>query len=240
MLIKGLELDSEGFINVPKHIKKIRFDIGLSYCAPNSAVWLNDSDDVFVIGVEPNKFCVNSIKTNGLYCKQKGVKLSYPNDRFMLINCALDNVTDITEQMFYHMEGDPGTSSLLEPTDKLKYSVKEKSMVTTIPFSYLLSKIDFDRFEYIELVKTDTQGKDLDIIKSVGPFLEKIAYLNSEVNTFEFYHDNNKPNDFNEFILNNNFIKINDNSVVNGEVVDSTYFNEKYKDIKGEINYFVL
>ena len=186
LVIKGLVLDDNGKIKIPSHIKKIRFDIGLSYCAPNSALWLNN-DDVFVIGVEANKFCIETIKTKGLYCQQKGVKITYPNENFMLINCALDDVEDVVMKKFYHMEGDPGTSSLLDPTKNLRYGVKEVSDVVTIPFSYLLDKLSFENFDYIEMVKIDTQGKDLDIIKSAKGFLENIVYLNAEINTFEYY-----------------------------------------------------
>jgi hypothetical protein len=240
MKIEGLRLNENGLIDIPEGINKIRFDIGLSFSAPNSAVWLNQSVDTFVIGVEPNKFNIQSIKTNGLFCKQKNIKIPYPNDRFMLLHCALDNVSETTEKEFYHMDGDPGVSSLLEPTSKLHYKIREVSDVVTTSFKSLLDLIPYDRFEYVELVKTDTQGKDLDIIKSCGDKLDKIVYLNSEVNTFEYYHNNNKPNDFNDFILSNNFEKIGDNSIVDGEVVDSTYFNKKYDDIRGDINYFVL
>lgn len=240
MSINGLILDENGYIKIPDHINKIRFDIGLSYSAPNSAVWLKENKDIFVVGVEPNKYCVNAIKNNGLSCMKKNIRIFYPNERFMLLNCALDNVPELIKKPFYHMDGDPGTSSLLKPTSELKYNVKEVSEIDTIPFSYLLKLIPYNRFNHIELVKTDTQGKDLDIIKSTGDYLNKIVFLNSEINTFNFYHDNNKPNDFNEFMQTNNFMKILDNSIVRGEVVDSTYLNKNYLDIKDSINYFVL
>jgi hypothetical protein len=54
-------------INIPNHIKKIRFDIGLSYCAPNSTIWLDNDNETFVIGIEANKYAVERIKKNGYY-----------------------------------------------------------------------------------------------------------------------------------------------------------------------------
>ena len=233
-------LDNNGKFIIPEHIKNIRFDIGLSYCAPNSTIWLNDSDDTFVIGIEANKYACDRIISGGFIAHQKHLSFPYPHKNFILINVALDDVKEITTKPFYHMSSDVGVSSLLKPTDSLGHTLQEISDVTVIPFSFILEKIDWDRFDYIELVKIDTQGKDLDIIKSAGKFLDKIVYLNCEINTFDHYENNNKPNEFNDFLINNGFNFVLDNSFVNGEVVDRTYINNKFLNLKDKINYFVL
>lgn len=233
-------LNKEGKFIIPEHIKNIRFDIGLSYCAPNSTIWLNDSDDTFVIGIEANKYACDKIMSGGFISHQKQLSLPYPHNNFILINLALDNVENITSKPFYHISSDVGVSSLLKPTETLRHTLKEISDVTVVPFSYILEKIDWGRFDYIELVKIDTQGKDLDIIKSAGKFLDKIVYLNCEINTFDHYENNNKPNEFDDFLLNNGFNFVLDNSFVNGEVVDRTYINNKFLHLKDKINYFVL
>ena len=233
-------LDNNGKFIIPEHIKNIRFDIGLSYCAPNSTIWLNDSDDTFVIGIEANKYACDRIISGGFIAHQKHLSFPYPHKNFILINVALDDVKEITTKPFYHMSSDVGVSSLLKPTDSLGHTLQEISDVTVIPFSFILEKIDWDRFDYIELVKIDTQGKDLDIIKSAGKFLDKIVYLNCEINTFDHYENNNKPNEFNDFLINNGFNFVLDNSFVNGEVVDRTYINNKFLHLKDKINYFVL
>lgn len=233
-------LNKEGKFNIPKHITKLRFDIGLSYCAPNSTLWLNDSDDTFVIGIEANKYACDRIMTGGFIAHQKRLSFPYPHNNFVLINVALDDVEKITTKPFYHMSSDVGVSSLLKPTDNLEDTLQEISDVTVVPFSYILEKIDWDRFEYIELVKIDTQGKDLDIIKSAGKFLNKIVYLNCEINTFDYYENSNQPNEFNVFLTKNGFDFVLDNSFVNGEVVDRTFINNKFLHLKDSINYFVL
>ena len=138
------------------------------------------------------------------------------------------------------MNGDVGVSSLLKPTEALGDSIAELSDVDVVPLSYILEKIDWNRFEYIELVKIDTQGKDLDIIKSSGKYLDKIVYLNCEINTFNHYEDNPKPDDYNAYLFSNGFEAVLDNSFVNDEVVDRTYINKKFIDLKDKINYFVL
>jgi hypothetical protein len=131
-------------------------------------------------------------------------------------------------------------SSLLEPSELISNQVKEVIDVTVCSFYHILKKIDWDRFQHVELVKIDTQGKDLDIIKSAGNLLEKIVYLNCEINTFNYYKNNPKPNEFDSLLIENNFIPILDNSFVDGEVVDRTYLNKKFEHLKNNINYFVL
>lgn len=226
--------------NIPKNIKKIRFDIGLSNSAPNSSYWLNKNEDIFIIGVEANKYAVDSIIQNGLFTKQYKLYTLFPNKNFLLLNLALDNVDEPTTKLFYHMDQDVGVSSLLKPTKTLNYSIKELSNVNVYSFYDLLDKIDWNRFEYIELVKIDTQGKDLDIIKSAKNYLNKIVYLNCEVNTFNYYENNPKPHEFDEYMTANNFEKILNNSYVDGEVVDATYFNKNYETLRNKIDTFVL
>ncbi len=233
-------LDENGKFVIPSHIKNIRLDIGLSYCAPNSAIWISQTNDTFIIGIEANKYAADRIITNGLIAHQNGVSYSYPNPNFILLNIALDNVESKTTKPFYHMRGDVGVSSLLKPTEALGDSVAELSDVDVYPLSDILEKIDWERFEYIELVKIDTQGKDLDIIKSAGSYLDKIVYLNCEINTFNHYENNPKPEEYDLYLTNNNFEFVLDNSIVDNEVVDKTYINKKYLHLKDKINYFVL
>lgn len=236
--INGIILDNNLF-NIPDNITRIRFDIGLSYCGPNSAIWLteNTSNDLFVFGVEPNTDCLNQLKANGLHHNSHH-RIMLPHKNYMLIETAIDNVNEIVEQQFYQMNGDPGTSSLLEPTSLLPYSVKDIVNVKTLPFSMLLDLIPWDRFSVIELVKIDTQGKDLDILKSIGKYINKIAYLNVEINTFKHYKNNPQPHEVEEYITSIGFKKVLNNSTVDGEVVDATYVNPIYENLN--INYGVL
>jgi hypothetical protein len=233
-------LDENGKFIIPSNIKNIRLDIGLSYCAPNSTIWLNENPNTFVIGVEANKYAANTIMTNGFIAHQMNLSLQYPHPNFILLNIALDDVDTKTTKPFYHMSGDVGVSSLLKPTNELGDSILELSDVDVYSLSYILEKIDWDRFEYIELVKVDTQGKDLDIIKSAGKYLDKIVYLNCEINTFNHYENNPKPNEYDTYLFDNEFESVLDNSFVNNEVVDRTYINKKYIHLKDKINYFVL
>lgn len=193
--IKGLRLNDDGKLNIPSHIKKIKFDVGLSWCAPNSASWLqNDSNnELFVIGIEPNRFACKRIGNKVLNPHPPYEKYILNENNYMLLNCAIDNVSGLTMQDFYHVGGDPGTSSFLKPTSKLEkrhgLKVKEVSKVVTIPLSFILEKIPWDRFDYIEQIKTDCQGKDLDVVLSCNDFLEKIVFFDCEVATGGLYEN---------------------------------------------------
>jgi hypothetical protein len=236
-------LNDEGLFIMPSHIKSVRFDIGLSWNAPNSGMWLKNDNSIFVIGVEANKYATESIIQNGFIIQQENnlqIPFNSQLKNYALLNVALDNVDNQTKKRFYHMKGDVGVSSLLKPTEALGYEVLELDDVDVLPLSMLMDKIDWNRFEYIELVKIDTQGKDLDIIKSAKNYLDKIVFLNCEINTFNHYENNVSPDEYHTYLESMGFEKVIDNSVVNGEVVDVTYINKKYLHLKDKINYSVL
>jgi hypothetical protein len=235
-----MHLDADGKFIIPSHIKNIRLDIGLSYCAPNSTIWLNDNPETFVIGIEANKYAVDKIMSGGFIAHQRNLRFDYPHPNFILLNIALDDVQSKTKKPFYHMNGDVGVSSLLKPTKLLENTIAELSDVDAYPLSYIMSKIDWNRFEHLELIKIDTQGKDLDIIKSAGSYLDKIVYLNCEINTFNYYENNPTPEECDTYLIENGFIAVLDGSLVDGEVVDRTYINKKHIELKHKINYFVL
>lgn len=239
-MILDMYLDDNGKFIIPSDIKNLRIDIGLSYNAPNSAIWLNENPNTFVIGIEANKYACNSIISRGFTAHQRNLSISFPHQNFILLNLALDDVNEPTKKSFYHMTNDVGVSSLLKPTNELTDSIKELSDVNVLSLSHILEKIDWDRFPYVEMVKIDAQGKDLDIIKSAGEYLNKIVYLNCEINTFNYYENSPNPEDYNTYLFDNGFEAVLDNSFVNNEVVDRTYINKKYVSLKDKINNFVL
>lgn len=225
---------------IPMDVKHIRLDIGLSHCAPNSAVWLSRNSNTFVIGIEANKYAVEHIKQYGIRSDLEGTIFETIPSNYILLNIALDNVTKKTTKPFYHMSHDVGVSSLLKPTHHLDDTIKELSNVDVYPLSDVLSKIDWNRFEYIDMIKIDTQGKDLDIIKSAGKYLDKVVYLNCEINTFDCYEGVPTPDEFDSYLFSKGFEIVFDNSLQGEIVVDRTYINKRFIHLKDEINNFVL
>jgi len=225
--IRGLRLDSNGKLDIPKDKTKLKFDVGLSWRAPNSAIWLYNEDDLFVVGIEPNVRALNVLKGSG-HVSTKKVKVKRTENNYMLLECAIDNVLEPTEMDFYSMKGDMGTSSLLEPNQRLlrKQKIGEIYKVKVIPLSYIFDLIPWDRFEYVDLVKTDCQGKDLDVVRSLGNYINKVVYFHCEVTTADHYHGEHKAWEFFETMEYHGFEKI------GRKRVDVSFVNKSLKDTK--------
>ena len=198
--IDGLRLDDSGKLAIPSHIKRLKFDIGTSYCAPNAAAWLrqDESNEVFVVAVEPNRYSVESLtETKRLYDPEdSAVEFTYSDSNFMLINCAIDQVEGVQEAEFYHTTLNAGCSSLLKPTSILNeqgVGVKELSKVKVTSFKSILDLVPWDRFDYIEHVKTDCQGADLRVFLSADDYVKKFVYLDAEVYTHAQYEGEVSP-----------------------------------------------
>jgi FkbM family methyltransferase len=218
-------------IEIPQTARRIKIDIGLSYSAPNSVIWLDNQPDTFVIGIEPNIGNIYSVSTSALG----------HNSHFTLLPYAIDDVEEQTQKEFYHTAGDPGCSSLYEPNDKLPYIVAQKYKVDVIPLSTVLEAIDWDRFEYIDVLKIDTQGNDLNVIKSAGKWIHKVVYLHCEIDTHGHYNGTPAPDEYDCYLESIGFEKVKDGSIVDGVVVDRLYVNKKSIGIHTEfVNSFVL
>ena len=58
------KLDSNSKFIIPDNINSIKIDVGLAGEAPNSAIWLDETTDRFVIGIEPLSYHWGMIKEN--------------------------------------------------------------------------------------------------------------------------------------------------------------------------------
>ena len=219
---------------IPNHIKKIKLDIGLSVNAPVSQKLLEYEDDVFVFGFEPNIDSIVNIKN--------GNKKKYPwpiilntkyisENRFFIIPIALENVNEEQNLLFHNTINDPGTSSLYKPINN-KIGNYNKSYTPVFSLKHFFDLFNWKRFPYIEWIKIDAQGSDLNIIKGAKNYLmEKIVYVTLEEDSinYENVNDNNEQN-ITEYMLSNNFIKID-----HPNTVDPTYLNKKFINLKDTI-----
>lgn len=192
-------------IKIPDGIDEIFIDIGLAADAPNTISWLSQNPKCFVFGFEPvEENCDRVIK------KIKNLNLS---DRFKLFQCAVDNVEKEIMKDFYitcnsEITGDHGQSSLFKLRDELKDSMWIQKIVPTrcINLTNFLSKIDWQKFQKIKILKTDTQGNDLNIIKSISSFFDKIEFIHCESHTYNQYQrDDDNPYLIHEYLTNNGF-----------------------------------
>jgi hypothetical protein len=221
-LINGEKYD------IPTNIKQIKIDVGLAGEAPNSSIWLSETDDRYVFGIEPlphhwsmltdfkkadtNRPYPDNFKILQLHNKtiefQHSVVCDITN-RFSGLRCAIDNVDKVTTSKFYEMNRDggaSGASSLLEPSSQHPTTLNDILYVKTISLEMLLDKIPWNRFEYIEHIKTDCESKDFDVVKSIGKYLDRIVFITSEMtNNTHHVIGACDPNAFIEFMRNNDF-----------------------------------
>jgi hypothetical protein len=170
---------------------KLRFDIGTSICSPVTKFWLdNCSNQVFIIGFDPNPDCVYEDNLwNGSYMNIPNTfKHHLKTDSYYHVISALDNVNIPTKAKFYRTTYNVGCSSLLKPIiENLQgCTLDDEIDVDVVAAKDILDNINFD---YIELVKIDAQGKDLDIVKSFGKHIEKVVYLDVESDASMQYED---------------------------------------------------
>lgn len=200
---------------------KLRIDIGLSHNMPNTINWLQSCSDVFVIGLEPHpsnfESCCNHLNSSNF------------KDRCYLIEAAIDDVNVFTKKQFYGLGGpateyDAGTSSLLKPKGRFGNSIDNVYNVDVISLSYILDNICYD---YIDLLKTDTQGNDLNVLKSLQKHLNQVFDICAEYDESNDYENANTGEELDNFLFQNNFEKY--DSIIaplrNNKVEDCKYRN---------------
>jgi len=221
-------LDNENLIKIPQNFTKLRIDVGLAGDAPNSAIWLSEVDDVFVIGIEPQQFMWDSLNLLGsannttetiIHPEWKIVQLSKNaitqkkqiicslKNNFLPIKTAINNVEIPGKQNFFvNTENEIGASSLRYPKER-EHLIDKTIEVNVCSLEYILNHIPWDRFNYIEQIKTDCEGLDFDVIKSLGKYLNRIVYITSEL----YIYESEKNMEFIRWMELNNFKTLNKN-----------------------------
>ena len=185
---------SDFFRQTPTGLRYLRIDVGLSDDASHSVETLLDYDDRMCIGIEPHpdniaklikgcsKFYAISLSDNYV---RKGHLLKPVKDirrRFLLVEGAAGSCKRPTKRKFYSAFPDRGNSSLydihsIEGTGNISDKVIE---VTEFQLSDILAKVDYERFPFIESLKIDTEGHELEVLKGCGKYLKKILYCRVE------------------------------------------------------------
>ena len=223
-------------IKIPYNVTHIKLDIGLSYSAPHSQIWLSNEENLFVFGFEPNMDSVNDILQGYIAkrCPSHGEPIAnkYINNTFTVIPVALSNVEEPTTMRFYKMTNDTGTSSLYEPRDKNLDPIKEKVDVPVYSLKHFFDVFPWDRFEYIDYIKIDAQGADFDIIKSAGDYLkERVVFITAEPeHMFYINTAHNTYANMINYLVSQNFIQIN-----HPNTSDPTFINKKFQHLQDTI-----
>ena len=215
--------------NIPVNCAHVKLDIGLSYNAPQSQSWLSKEPNLMVFGFEPNPNAFVVKKFNGINLNN----INKYDNRLFINKVALGNVEKLEEMIFYSTTKDCGTSSLYKPIDNMSkdgqgFGPFNKIKVPVLSLKMFFDEFPWDRFEYIDYIKIDAQGSDLNILKGAGNYLrEKVVFVTAEPDGYQYY-DAGKCNTENitKYMLSQNFIRIN-----HPNTNDPTYVNKKFMDL---------
>jgi len=227
------------FNKIPNEIQRIKLDIGLSYSAPHTQIWLdnNKENDLYVFGFEPNPECYNSIINKNI--KKRNENHSTPienkyiddNKYFQVIPIALSNNEKEEYIDFYVMKNDCGTSSLFKPNDLNLGEIKQVIKVPVFSLKNFFDLFNWNRFPIIEYLKIDAQGADLDIIKGAGDYITRIIYITAEPESNQYLNCNNNT----EINMINYLEKYDFIRVKHPNTSDPTFLNKKFMHMKDDI-----
>jgi hypothetical protein len=88
---------------------------------------------------------------------------------------------------FYVSNNDCGTSSLYPNDERYLGKIKEVIDVPVYSLKMFFDGFPWDRFEYIDYIKIDAQGSDLNILKSAGSYLsDRVVYVTAEADGHQY------------------------------------------------------
>lgn len=223
LINSGVPFDGD-FIKIPKWCKRVKLDIGLSGNAPQSKIWLDKEDDLLIFAFEPVPENINMIKTGG---SPWPIRLN-PSDigeKIYIIPCALSNVENGTTVNFNVTANDTGCSSMFEP---VTFPIKETVNVPVWSLFNFFQHFPFHIIPYIDFIKTDCQGADLDILKGAKEFIDKLAIITIEPENSQYKKTDNGVVNIKFYLESKNFNKVQINTTE-----DPTFYNQK---LLNEIN----
>lgn len=244
LLNNNFKFDENNKIIIPKNIKHIKIDIGLSFDAPHSQNWIDNdiqnNNDIIVFGFEANPSWINYIlspikdtnfKDYHTYTNQ--LQYNHLYNKFYLIPVALGNVETPQYLDFYTPSLSEGCCSLLQPNPStIVGDIINKIKVPVYNLKDFFDLLSFDNIEYIDYIKIDVQGYDINVIKGAGNYLsERVVYVTAEPETEQYLnsHDNSAINMIN-YMTSIGFQHIN-----HPNTKDPTFINTKFLDKKDEI-----
>jgi FkbM family methyltransferase len=173
---------------IPDHCKRVKLDVGLSYHAPSTDLWIEKDPNLFVLGFEPNIYNLKRIYSDFHLRSHPPDFRKLPhhliNKEAVIIPYALGNENKFVR--FYCTKEDPGCSSLYEPHTLQVLDILE---VPCYRLDTFLENFDWNRFPYIDALKIDAQGHDFEILQGCGTILEKICYVFIEITSENLYKD---------------------------------------------------
>ena len=175
--------------SVPEGNYDLFVDIGLSYNAPHSYDELKNNPNAFVVGIGRHPDNCKSIRNPDFvkyHPNHGGGYISEEENRFLLLPFGIGNSDTLEKRKFYLSSGDPGTSSFL--VSKRLNEVKGEIDIEVISLKFILDNLPWEKFnsKYFKL-KSDTQGYEVEVIKSMGDYINNVSELVIENTADEQY-----------------------------------------------------
>ncbi len=195
----GAEFRSER-LDLPPFVNRIKIDVGLSGNAPNSFAWLYENPvDLLVIAFEPvlsNLGALNAL----IDSMPDSSKL---RKRFWILPFALGASYGSS---VIHVTADGGQSSLLIPKDT---GIIESQGTVVVTLEQVLKLIPEDRLPFIDFLKTDCQGTDLEVLRGAGSQLQRIVVTTVEADAYSYKRATNSIFKIKKYMKQRGFTQLN-------------------------------
>lgn len=181
---------------IPENCTHVKIDIGLSYGANQSSEWLEREPNLMVFGFEPNPESVQCIRNGNIQLRHpshaaagRPIDIRHLNSgRMHIFPVGLSNVEKEEVMNFYVNAYDCGTSSLFTHDQKRLGPIEKVINVPIINLKIFFDNFPWERFEYIDYIKIDAQGSDLNILKGAGNYLsERVVFVTAEPAGNEYF-----------------------------------------------------
>ena len=120
-----------------------------------------------------------------------------------------------------------GTSSLLDSA----FETINSTVVPTLKLSQIIELIP-DNIEYIEILKIDAEGFDLQILKSGGQYLSRVALVTVECVNGHLFKSGYKSKEIYDFLESNNFKVIPNSKIFGTDSFINLKFEKELPNIK--------
>ena len=227
-------------IDIPDWVTNIKIDIGLSFDAPHSQKWIDNNENLIVFGFEPNLEWVNfltspedrrdrTFKDYHTYTKQ--MEYSNINKKMFVVPVALSDNIEPTKMDLYIPSVSGGCGSLLMPSPTFGNVIKQYS-VPVFNLSNFFELLPLDNIKFIDYIKIDVQGMDINVIKGAGKYLsEKVVYLTAEPEIDQYCGTENNSSE----LITKYIEEIGFERVYHPGTKDPTFLNKKFKHLQYDI-----
>jgi FkbM family methyltransferase len=230
-----------GKIAIAPRFKHIKFDVGIAIEAIHTEDWLNKNpNDLLVFGFEALPLCVQKTREYFQQTQSKWtgrnqrIDLSWLDNAFQIVPVALGKTTGIAD-FYVTSSNNVGCSSLLRPNEdvfrQINITLDHKIQVPVFPLSAFFELLPLDKIEYIEHIKVDVQGTDLDVVQSGGHYIsDKVVFVTMEAETASYHGaDNNTIDSMHRYMNSIGFDR------VQAPTHDPTFLNRKFRHLASSI-----